>query len=218
MIIDCVADLHGNYPGLAGGDLLIVAGDWTAHDAFNEVEDFEKDWLRWQPYKKIILIAGNHDNMAQQCQWIGKGRVEYLCDSGTEFEGLKIWGSPWTLHFPEINPNCRAFTGTEDELNEKFSLIPNDTDILITHGPPYSILDISHENGEYCGSRSLLDKIGKVKPKLHVFGHIHECYGQYRPNLEWLDLPGYPVFVNCSHVNERYEPVNGPIRVILDFI
>jgi Icc-related predicted phosphoesterase len=212
MIIDCIADCHGNYPELEGGDLLIVGGDWTAHDHYEELEDFEKNWLRFQEYKKIVYIAGNHDMFAQECGWVSRSqRVTYLCDSGTEFEGQKIWGSPWAPTFDGINPLCTAFTGDEELLASKFALIPDDTDILVTHGPPYCILDSvrkRHNNKfQNVGSSSLLDAVIRIRPKLHVYGHIHEGYGQ----IQGTDT----LFINCSHVNEHYEPVNKPIRIIL---
>ncbi len=204
MIIDCIADLHGHYPKLDGGDLLIVAGDLTACDKYEQYVDFFY-WLMEQDYRKKIFISGNHDNMRMsQLDWFN---AEYLCDSGTEFEGLKVWGSPWSLTFPGINPKCTAFTGTEEVLAEKFELIPHDTDILITHGPPKWILDKTVK-GERVGSESLfrwLESRGDLK--LIVFGHIHESYG--KTTYDDADV------FNCSHVNERYEPVNAPVRVIL---
>lgn len=229
MIIDCIADLHGYYPKLEGGDLLIVAGDWTTSDKPHEVLEFGL-WINNQKYKRKIVIAGNHDNMIQETPRIFEGLpnfvLTYLCDSGTEFEGLKIWGSPWTKTFPGMNPHCKAFTcDTEEELAEKWALIPEDTDILITHGPPYGIMDAVHrevfcgERDECVGSESLLGKVFRIRPKLHVFGHIHEGYGRYNHtpregSSENLGIT--PVtFVNCSHVNERYKPVNKPVRVVL---
>jgi|ERR1700742_882605 len=214
MIIDCISDLHGYYPELPGGDLLIVGGDLTARDIPSEYEKFEKDWLRHQKYRKKIEIAGNHDN------WIFfTGRrvndyYDYLCDSVTEFEGLKIWGSPWTQTFEGMNPNCEAFTlDTDEELNEKWKLIPNDTDILITHCPPFGIYDSIQDvySGECIetGSISLRNKVMSMpKLKLHVFGHIHEHGGKM------LDTT-ICKFVNASHVNEKYKPVNGFVRVEL---
>lgn len=229
MIIDCIADLHGHYPKLEGGDLLIVAGDWTTSDKPHEVLEFGL-WINNQKYKRKIVIAGNHDNMIQETPRIFEGLpnfvLTYLCDSGTEFEGLKIWGSPWTKTFPGMNPHCKAFTcDTEEELAEKWALIPEDTDILITHGPPYGIMDAVHREvfcggrGGWVGSESLLEKVFRIRPKLHVFGHIHEGYGRYNHtpregSSENLGIT--PVtFVNCSHVNERYKPVNKPVRVVL---
>ena len=225
MIIDCIADLHGHYPKLDGGDLLIVAGDLTARHTAREAADFH-DWLCDQNYKKKIVIGGNHDGFL-----VGKSacvvrcpvvptleRFEYLCDSGTEFEGLKIWGSPWTLWFDDINPSCEAFTGTEGELAAKFALIPDGIDILITHGPPYGILD-KLDNGEHVGSKELLKRVFEIRPKLHIFGHIHEGRGKYMHMHDALEVGFgniHPItFINCSHVNEHYKPVNKPIRVIL---
>ena len=218
MIIDCLADAHGHYPELEGGDLLIVAGDLTAQDSENEYMEKLIPWFldNQLKYKKTIWIAGNHDNWVEKhispdSQLVG---AEYLCDSGTEFEGLRIWGSPWTKSFPGMNPKCKAFTlDTEEELFEKFYLIPVDTDILITHSPPHMILDELTEEGKHGGSTALLSVVQRIRPRLHVFGHIHEAYGKTEIELRVKD--NKTIFVNASHVNEYYESVNKPIRVIL---
>jgi len=210
MRITAISDLHGHFPQLEGGDLLIVGGDLTARDTIYEHAEF-LGWLNLQPYKKKIFIAGNHDNNAdKKFEW--DESISYLCDSGTEFEGLKIWGSPWTKTFPGINPHCKAFTvDTEEELEEKWDLIPEDIDILITHSPPYGILD-KNSKQEHCGSESLFKELYRIKPKLHVFGHIHESYGILGNLPEHYSINQ---FVNASHVNERYQPVNSPVRIIL---
>jgi Icc-related predicted phosphoesterase len=144
MIIDCIGCLHGNYPKLEGGDLLIVTGDLTARDDIDEYIYFV-EWLNYQKYKKKIVISGNHDNLVKDhLKWKDDPPTafEYLCDSGTEFEGLKIWGSPWTSTFEGMNPHCMAFTcDSEENLEIKWARIPDDIDILITHSPPYGILD-----------------------------------------------------------------------------
>ncbi len=111
-----------------------------------------------------------------------------------------------------MNPHCKAFTlDTEEELLEKFSLIPTDTDILITHSPMHNILDEICEEGKHVGSFALENVVNKRYIKLHVFGHIHESYGviEFSTNLR------RPIFVNASHVNQFYEAVNSPIRIIL---
>lgn len=215
MIIDCIADLHGHYPELKGGDLLIVAGDLIATDTFPEYCN-AFSWIAKSRYKKKILIAGNHDNLLQTDDWFAKMTIDfdYLCDSGTEFEELKIWGSPWTKTFEGINPHCKAFTcDTEQELVSKFSLIPEDIDILITHSPPYGVLDdVEYRgNGEdvHKGSKALIKPLVRSKCRLHIFGHVHEAYGKYTNHLNGI------TYVNASHVNEHYQPVNKPIRVIL---
>ena len=210
MLIDLISDLHGHYPKLEGGDLLIVGGDLTARDEKIEYAQFA-DWYLSQPYKKRILIAGNHDTKIQNGDyyfnhdWLG-----YVQDYETEFEGLKIWGSPWTAWFEGINPHCTAFTKkTDDELAKKWAMIPPDIDILITHSPPYGILDTT-KDGRHVGSESLREWVLGTRPnlRLHVFGHIHEN-GSLNIKIAGRE------FVNASHVNEKYRPVNKPVRVIL---
>ena len=211
LIIDCIADLHGFYPKLEGGDLLIVAGDLTARDLPAE-RLILLDWLANQDYKKKVWIAGNHDNslVGMKFRKTRDDAAEYLCDSGTEFEGLKIWGSPWTTWFSEVNPHCTAFMLPEADLTEKWEMIPTDTDILITHSPPWTILDKNVE-GMQVGSTGLMaHHINRLRPKLWVWGHIHEAYGQDGP-YQWNNTK----YVNASHVNEKYKPVNKPIRIIL---
>lgn len=247
MIIDCISDLHGHYPLLDGGDLLIIAGDLTASDKHYQYVDFIK-WVEKQKYSKKIVIAGNHDNILQKMSKSSNFIycADYLCDSGTEFEyeenveeehkfkgmisykvkrKLKIWGSPWSKTFPGMNPHCKAFTvDTEEELAEKFKLIPDDVDILITHSPPYGILDRINPSTQleidampHCGSVSLTANLSqRIKlPRLLVFGHIHGSYGQSEYFTAGINGDQKAICVNASHVNERYEPVNKPVRVIL---
>jgi len=216
MIIDCISDLHGSLPKLEGGDLLIIAGDLTSNDSDKSWNAFD-EWIHKQNYREKILIAGNHDNFLQSIpehemwRYWKKVNVTYLCDSGTEFEGLRIWGSPWTRKFKGMNPKCTAFgLDTEYELAKKFDLIPNDTNILITHSPPNGILDKGRE--EHLGStqlsRIVLSRDNLPSLKLHVFGHIHKCGGRI------LDT-GLVKFVNASYMDEEYKFCNRVVRVIL---
>lgn len=250
MIIDCISDLHGHYPKLEGGDLLIVAGDLTATDTFSGYDQFFK-WLEHQKYKCKIVIAGNHDNLLKSfkddekfpepvCYYCDFGDTEYLCDSGTEFRyydtrfpcedtgflpsgqrTLKIWGSPWTKRFEGMNPRCMAFTvDTDEELAEKWALIPDDVDILVTHSPPWGILEEIRDYNTglkvHVGSPGITFLTYKrINPKLHIFGHVHEGYGKKTINEFTNSSLSKTLFVNASHVNERYEPVNPPIRVEL---
>lgn len=221
MIIDCISDLHGWRPGMKGGDLLILAGDMTAWDSPRSWNSF-LNWVDYQDYRKKIMIAGNHDNFCRNwatsddsvCDALaGRPSVSYLCDSGIEFEGLKIWGSPWTQIFEGMNERCAAFTlDTEEELEEKWALIPSDTDILITHSPPMGLLDHISFTQEWVGSVSLRNAILSQERftnlKLHVFGHIHECGGKV------LKMPTLTL-VNASHVNEECHPTNAATRITL---
>ncbi len=205
MIIDCISDLHGCKPALQGGDLLIVAGDLTGRDTIEEHMEFVQ-WFKKAEYRYKVLIAGNHDGLYYKALHESKRLYEnaiYLCDSGIEFEGLKIWGSPWTPIFSDWH----FMKKRGDEIGKMWDLIPKDTDILVTHGPPFGIQD--HIKGEGCtGCEELRIAIDRIKPKLHVFGHIHEGYGHVTCNGV--------LHVNCAHVNGHYKPVNKPIRVIYE--
>lgn len=210
MIIDCISDLHGELPLLEGGDLLLLAGDYTASDQIGQWESFYA-WLKKQDYEKKIYIGGNHDNFLLGPKKQVQDDFEYLCDSGTEYKGLKIWGSPWCANFAGMNPLCMAFTCPFGENNEEFlekywNLIPTDTDILITHSPPYGILDKT-DRGKHVGSVGLNHVLGRVKPKYHIFGHIHEEGGK---TLDCIET----TFINASIMNEVYDPVNDPVRII----
>jgi Icc-related predicted phosphoesterase len=246
MSITAISDLHGHYPDLPGGDLLIVAGDLTKSDETYELRQFLR-WIRNQNYEKKVFISGNHDNWLIGSWPAGtKGPFgengafyyfDYLLDSGTEFEyrhyiqfpaliqnppvdilvgkdrKLKIWGSPWTKRFEGMNPHCMAFTvETDEELAEKWALIPDDIDILITHCPPDGIMDCvgSYKNGkmEHTGSVSLRKRVLQIKPKLHVFGHIHE-YGGQKIQI------GTTLFVNASLVDEHYHPLHKRVDIKL---
>ncbi len=240
MIVDCVSDLHGFYPKLEGGDLLIIAGDLTARDTFEEHCDFKR-WLAKLPYTKKIVIGGNHDNNLLGLRGDDfffstynintkeqKSYASYLFDSGCEFEGLKIWGSPWTKTFPGMNPKCKAFTlDMEDQLGEKWALIPDDTDILVTHSPMWGTHDLvvmylddfTDQTAQHMGSGLLAEWIANHvnSLKLHVCGHIHEGYGLHdiRQDRAMKGMPDTCVMVNASYVDARYRPVNKPVRVIL---
>lgn len=221
MIIDCISDIHGYEPKLKGGDLLIIAGDLTRNDTAQEYIDLHEWLIELKKYSKIIIVPGNHDNYLQDASiydfaHLQSGLITYLCDSGTEFEGLNIWGSPWTKSFEGMNPRCKAFVlGTDEELDEKFDIIPQETNILITHSPAYGIYDcVSRMHGElhewdYTGSKHLRNIAFSLPHlKLHVCGHIHEHGGKV------VDLVSSK-FVNASHVNKYYEPAHDAVRVEL---
>lgn len=208
MKVDCISDLHGFFPALEGGDLLLVAGDLTYADTLFQHSE-ARNWLLKQPYEKKILIGGNHDNFLQaNPDFYDQSDIDYLLDSEAEFCGLKIWGSPWTRSFKGQNPRCKAFClDTETELREKWDLIPLDIDILLTHSPPYGKLDKTCRC-QFVGSSTLLEKINKMDKslKLNCFGHIHEAHGM---------IEGNPIFINASINDDCYIPINKPIRVIL---
>lgn len=214
MIIDAISDLHGYYPELPGGDILILGGDYTARDEISEWNEFYL-WLKELPYKHKVYVAGNHDGFLEHCapSSIGKQldsdyveNQHYLVDEAVEIEGIKIYGTPWTFEFENMNPKCKAFTCTsENELMKKFNKIPAGIDILISHGPPFHILDktLFYEN---VGSSALLSILDEIPPKYLFCGHIHEQGGK---SADHQDTKCF----NVSHVNEQYKPVNPYTRI-----
>jgi Icc-related predicted phosphoesterase len=161
-------------------DLLIHAGDFSSHGRVEDTVDFLQ-WLERQPAKHRVLVAGNHDLFveAHAAEWERMLRaypgIVYLQDSGCEIDGLRVWGSPITPRFFDW-----AFMRDRGHaIRKHWDLIPDDVDILITHGPPRGIGD-RNDRGDLCGCADLAERVFAVDPRLHVFGHIHEGRGEYR--------------------------------------
>jgi len=202
-----ISDLHGFLPDIPRCDLLLIAGDVTPvtnHDLAFQADWLHTDfrfWLESLPAQQIIFIAGNHDLVFQQERSLVPKDLPaiYLEDSAFEWQGLKIWGTPWQPWFFDW-----AFNLREPELKAKWDLIPEDTDILVVHGPPFGYGDgVPGRDGiRYTGSPSLLARIKAVAPKLVVFGHIHEGRGEWRL--------GETVLANVTIVNAAYEAVYEP--------
>jgi Icc-related predicted phosphoesterase len=207
MKIVCISDTHTLHKNMKipDGDLLIHAGDVSSRGKLEEIIQFN-DWLGTLPHRHKVMIAGNHDFYFESNSPHAKSLITnavYLNDSGIEIEGFKIWGSPVQPWFYDWAFNRQR----GEDIRKHWELIPTDTDILITHGPPYGILDET-ARGELVGCADLLEVIQqRVKPRLHVFGHIHEGYGK--------TTIGETLFVNPSMVNLQYRPVNQAIVVEL---
>jgi Icc-related predicted phosphoesterase len=188
MRIVCVSDTHGRhrFTDVPDGDILVHAGDLTRHGALEDVEEFDR-WLGTLPHTHKIVIAGNHDFCFQDRPAEARARLTratYLEDSGCEVAGLTFFGSPWTPTFFDW-----AFMLPDPDLAPKWALIPAGLDVLITHGPPLGVLDWTNRK-EHAGSATLFQRVSEVKPRLHVFGHIHEAAGR-------TDIDG-TTFVNAS--------------------
>lgn len=193
MKIIAISDTHGLHRNLKipSGDLLIHAGDVTEFGQDDELEDF-LDWFVLQPCKYKVFVAGNHDLCLEKPnnrkfkvfeKYVAKN-VFYLQNSSIKIEHLSLWGSPVSPYFFGM-----AFNKNRgDEIKKVWQKIPSSTDILITHTPPFGILD------NQLGCEQLLAKVMKVKPKLHIFGHIHQSYGRYSENDK--------LFVNASFSNQ----------------
>jgi Icc-related predicted phosphoesterase len=208
MKIVCISDTHNCNENIAvpDGDILIHAGDATTVGNVEQITAFNQ-WFANLPHKYKVFIAGNHDWLFETDNNFARSLLDksivYLQDSSVEIEGLKIYGSPWQPRFYDwaFNLNRGA------ELAEKWKLIPNDTDILITHGPPFGILDEVPRKYfvENTGCEELRKVVERVKPKLHVFGHIHCGYGQ----TEQFGVK----LVNASTCDEEYNPTQPPIII-----
>ncbi len=192
MKIIAIADTHLFTDGyvLPMGDMLIHAGDHGRHGGLDEMAA-EAAWLASQPHPVKVAIAGNHDwafvrNPTEARRIFADAGIHYLEDSETHLLGLSLWGSPWQ---PEYND--WAFNLPRGEaLAARWALIPDGLDILITHGPPAGIGDRSHYGARRSGCAALRARVEIVKPKLHIFGHIHEDGGAWHLNGTW--------FVNCT--------------------
>lgn len=204
-----MSDTHGHHEELEvpEGDILIHAGDFSKwHGTLAEVTNFAK-WMGSLPHKVKIAIAGNHDEALQgepRCHTVfGRAGVLYLRDTGIVlWDDLKIYGSPWTPTFGDW-----AFMLDEAELTHKWRMIPDDVDVLITHGGPASVLDRTSGWVE-CGSVALRERVFTIAPErplVHIFGHIHEAYGSAR-------YSDYSAF-NVAICDLKYDPVN-PCTVI----
>jgi Icc-related predicted phosphoesterase len=202
------SDTHDQHLALKGalpdGDVFIHAGDFTGMGEPSCVEKFN-EWLGTLPHKYKLVIPGNHELTFEPGLPTYDSDVAALLtnatllnDSSAVIDGVKFWGSPVTPYF--CNWAFNRVRGAE--IKEHWDLIPNDTDVLITHGPPMNILDELLYNGEHVGCEELLKAIERVKPKVHVFGHIHAGHG--------VIAHDGTTFVNASFVNERYRPAYAP--------
>ncbi len=219
MRITLIADTHTlhNKLELPGGNMLIHAGD-IMDSGYDQAEILEFcKWFSVQKYETLIFIAGNHDlkfeNQLEDVKQIIQlfQNITYLQDEelvigeGENIESpITIYGSPWQ---PEFFDWAFNLPRGGIELKAKWEAIPDNTDILITHGPPQDYLDVSGPpyNEPQLGCEILKIRIEKIRPKIHVFGHIHGGYGYKFVNGTH--------FFNASVLNEQYRPVNKPITI-----
>jgi Icc-related predicted phosphoesterase len=188
------------------GDILIHAGDMALEGSRKEVQSC-LDWLNKQPHEHIVAIAGNHDfafERPAQKAMLDLGRVVYLEDSSINIDGKTFYGSPWQPEFCSWAFNVARGS----QIKHYWDMIPDATDVLITHGPPMGILDQTAPadfNSVHLGCEDLIKQVEISKPLVHTFGHIHGGAGQrvYRDTL----------FVNASVMNEAYKVVNTPFVV-----
>ena len=234
MRLTLTADLHGNLPELRDEcDVLVIAGDIcpdfirTFHRASHKTPQFhngeteqlawlEKEFIPWTGLlraERIVVVAGNHDYVFESAEprvreLLDSAGIDYLRDEALNIGTIKFYGLPWVPNLPRW-----AFHADYDKLTEVYNAVPDDTDVLVTHGPPFGYGDRTDPNlygpSTHVGTPQCLSAIKRVKPHITVTGHIHEAYGLYSISTPKGDAPLY----NVSHNTVRYEPINAPVEL-----
>jgi Icc-related predicted phosphoesterase len=197
---------------LPGGDILIHAGDFMNSGYYQtEAEEFFKWFDELDNYDTKVFISGNHDRWMQDFPEKARGiltgykNIDYLEDEWmsvyiNEEDDIKLYGSPWQ---PEFYNWAFNLPRNGEEMKARWDAIPDNTDILITHGPPFGHLDIpGGQNAVRVGCEMLRYRVDEIRPKIHVFGHIHGSWGHY--------FDGHTHFFNASVLNERYVYSHSP--------
>lgn len=219
----CISDTHAKHRqirNLPDGDVLLHCGDFTNGGTHDEIRDFNS-WLGTMPHRHKVVIAGNHDVSMDAVEydqhWDKAFRhneyndprlsralltnCTYLENRSIVIENVRFYGSPMTPPIPGRAGAFNVARGFADQ--QHWTKVPANVDVLVTHGPPYGILDLT-VTGRHVGSETLLkETMSRVRPRFHVFGHIHEAYGATRV--------GTTVFVNAATSTLLTKPCHAPI-------
>lgn len=229
LILDLISDTHTKHDGITFPQpllnqedtwVLVHTGDFSYQGLPHEVNSFKR-WLQCQPHYYKVLIAGNHEltfeNLIDGHKEFSKcANTYYLQETGCEIAGYKFWGTPYTMRF--FDWAFQVDRGVDD--HQRFSKIPNDTDIVLCHGPAQGVADTCPDINDRnrivsVGSSALRKRLKAIEPKLMVSGHLHKHAGVYaQPEC---------LYVNASVLDDRYEhrgwfhraylEVGKPIRV-----
>ena len=201
MQLSLISDTHGAHSQIKHipkCDVLIHAGDFSGESGQAATRDF-LTWFEGCGSMPKVLVAGNHNSQCVKWPGLFKAMVEelapsvrYLGDSGCVIDGVKFWGSPYTSTF--LNWYFMEDDGAA--MDRHCDMVPDDTDVLVTHGPPYGYLDKANHGGHNLGSMSWRKCMERVKPKLMVFGHIHGGHGYTKLHHGCL--------INASLLDEDY--------------
>jgi len=209
-ILTCFSDSHGMHKQIVfpkrfddETNILVIAGDITRHglNAEQELIGLNK-WIGKQRFDHTILVYGNHDGFTQQYPERTRQIMTNcicLCDESVIINNIKFYGTPWSNLFCDW-----WWMLSEQDLEEQYKQIPDDVDVIISHGPAKGILDMNIQ-GEHCGSIALHNRVMDINPRMVISGHIHENYGIYEI--------GHTKFINPSICTLDYKPTNKPIQV-----
>jgi len=193
--ICAISDTHLNHWNITipDCDIFIHAGDSNCR-TITELIDFN-NWIKQINAKFKIYVAGNHCSI---CEKLNINEIKnylqdciYLENETLIIDNIKFFGSPYSKEF-----NGWSFMAYEHKLKEIWDKIPEDTDIVITHGPAYGWLD-QNVHGEHCGSETLRARFEEIKPKYHITGHLHEA-----SNILQTE---YTTIINASVLDENYK-------------
>lgn len=209
MKICAMSDVHNRIPLMSPepADLLIIAGDLTYAGSAPELGYFNEALGAFRSnYKEILIVAGNHDvhfyNYPEEAKNI-LTNARYLEDEKFVYKGVRFYFSPWV---PVIGLWAFEYP-SDDAAREIWSKIPNNTDVLVTHGPPSDVGTLDWADNAYVkgpiGCPILGEAVKRVKPKCHIFGHIHEGYGS-------VEKRG-TTFLNVSSLKRDYVTINPPV-------
>jgi Icc-related predicted phosphoesterase len=214
-----ISDTHNHHDKLdvESGDVIIHSGDCSGRGWEHEIKNFIK-WYSELDFTHKIYVPGNHEIGLEEKYdewkvWFAEAGIDILFDETITVEGISTDDWEWyeyKVHGSPITPNFGSWAfmrARGEEIQKHWFKIPSDTDILVTHGPPHGILDEvpsfwGPQGVEHAGCEMLLARVKQVKPKLHIFGHIHEGYGS-------LVQDGVE-YINASIMDESYTPVNQP--------
>lgn len=212
MRIVAISDTHGHHKvlGVPPCDVLVHAGDYSGRGIQDELHMFLL-WMQAQEQAvHKVMVPGNHDIFCEEFTAVARNMatargVHFLIDEPLELDGMKFWGSPYTPEFY----NWAFMRPRGHRIRQHWDAIPTDTDVLITHGPPHGLAD-SNIQGEHCGCMDLLERVMIVKPKVHIFGHIHESRGECK-------LPSMRTkFVNASSICHQHRRIMPPTVIEVD--
>ncbi len=205
MKIICISDTHNKHREIIvpQGDVIIHSGDFTEAGTKSETENF-LEWFSSLSHKHKILVAGNHDfyleKHANSIEEIIPSNIHYLINSGISIEKINFWGSPYT-------PGNGSWAFNEKsggKMLQHWEKIPANTHFLITHCPPYGILD-ELDNKQHIGCQQLFQKVDRLKLPHHIFGHNHNDYGIVRTK--------HTIYLNASSLDNRYRLFNAPLVI-----
>jgi Icc-related predicted phosphoesterase len=213
-----LSDTHGMHTrmehSIPDADVLIHAGDFCGRGQASEVREFAA-WLGKLPHQHKLVIPGNHDRPIEAepatfREVFAAHGIQLLINDAIEIAGFRFYGSPYTPTFL----HWHFMRDRGEQIRAEWEKIPNGADVVITHGPAYGHGDLAPpwrgESPRHVGCFELLSRLRAIRPRLHVFGHIHDGYG-----VTISDEIAGTTFINASVCTEAYHPVNRPHRFVL---